>query len=113
MVKPSLPWCSRNVSATWSFVRWTAGAMMWLGGSWRSWMMYSPRSVSTGVTPIFSRWSFSPISSDTIDFDLAIVRAPTLLQRSAMMRRASSAVILGVPEIMRSIGSPGIRPISR
>ncbi len=25
--------------------------MMWLGGSWRSWMMYSPRSVSTGVTP--------------------------------------------------------------
>ena len=25
--------------------------MMWLGGSWRIWMMYSPRSVSTGVMP--------------------------------------------------------------
>ena len=31
--------------------RWKAGAMMWLGGSWRSWMMYSPRSVSTGAMP--------------------------------------------------------------
>ena len=25
--------------------------MMWLGSSWRSWMMYSPRSVSTGMMP--------------------------------------------------------------
>jgi hypothetical protein len=25
--------------------------MMWLGSSWRSWMMYSPRSVSTGSMP--------------------------------------------------------------
>ena len=34
------PWC-----------RCTAGAMMWLGASSRSWMMYSPRSVSTGSMP--------------------------------------------------------------
>ena len=33
-----------------------------------------------------------PISSEIIDFDLAIVRAPTLWQSSVMMRRASSAV---------------------
>ena len=26
--------------------------MMWLGGSSRSWMMYSPRSVSIGLTPV-------------------------------------------------------------
>ena len=38
--------------ATCSFVRWMAGAMMWLGVSWRSWMMYSPRSVSTGVDAV-------------------------------------------------------------
>ena len=46
---------ARKLSATCSFTRWIAGAMMWLGGSWRSWMMYSPRSVSTGVMPFASR----------------------------------------------------------
>ena len=47
-------WCGpcRKLSATSSLLRWTAGAMMWLGGSWRSWMMYSPRSVSTGVDAV-------------------------------------------------------------
>ena len=59
--------------------------MMWLGGSWRSWMMYSPRSVSIGAMPSASRWSLRPISSDTIDFDLATVRAFMLRQRSVMM----------------------------
>ncbi len=42
----------RKSSRTWSMLRCTAGAMMWLGCSPRSWMMYSPRSVSTGVTPL-------------------------------------------------------------
>jgi len=41
-------------SATWPFVLWIAGAMMCEGRSCASWMMYSPRSVSTGVTPAAS-----------------------------------------------------------
>ena len=38
----------RKLASQSSRLRWNAGAMMWLGSSWRSWMMYSPRSVSTG-----------------------------------------------------------------
>jgi hypothetical protein len=41
------PWAASNSSATWALVLWMAGAMMWDGGSPASWMMYSPRSVST------------------------------------------------------------------
>ncbi len=44
--------------------------MIWLGGSWRSWMMYSPRSVSTGTMPLASRNGLSAISSVTMDFAL-------------------------------------------
>ena len=50
----------RKLSSQSSRFRWNAGAMMWLGSSWRSWMMYSPRSVSTGVMPWRSRWSLMP-----------------------------------------------------
>jgi hypothetical protein len=39
-----------------------------------------------------SRCSLSAISSESIDFDLVTVRAPTLWHSSAMMRRASAAV---------------------
>ena len=56
------------------------GAMMWLGGSWRSWMMYSPRSVSTGVMPFSSRNSLMAISSPIIVLPLVTVFAPTRRQ---------------------------------
>src|SRR4030067_446964 len=52
-----------------------AGAMMWLGGYCRSWMMYSPRSVSTGSMPCFSRCSLMAISSPIMDLLLVTVRA--------------------------------------
>ena len=70
----------------------TAGAMMWEGISPRSWMMYSPRSVSTGVMPFAARWSLIPHSSAIIVLPLLTVRAPALRQMSSTMRRASSAV---------------------
>ena len=41
----------RNSCSTSFAVRWIAGAMMWEGASPRNWMMYSPRSVSTGFDP--------------------------------------------------------------
>ncbi len=41
-------WARRKSWRTWSMFRCTAGAMMWLGCSPRNWMIYSPRSVSTG-----------------------------------------------------------------
>jgi len=40
------------------------------GFSWASWMMYSPRSVSMGVTPACSRASLRSISSVAMDFGL-------------------------------------------
>ena len=65
----------RKLASQSSLLRWNAGAMMWLGSSWRSWMMYSPRSVSTGVMPWRSRWSLMPSSSLIIDLPLVTVRA--------------------------------------
>ena len=41
-------------------VTWTAGAMMWLGISPRSWMMYSPRSVSTGGDAVLGQEVVDP-----------------------------------------------------
>ena len=53
--------------------------MMWEGISSRSWMMYSPRSVSTGVDAVASSSdSLMPISSPTIDLPLVTVFAPSL-----------------------------------
>ena len=57
-------------------VRWTMGEMMCAGGSPRSWTMYSPRSVSTTRRPARSRAGLRPISSVTIDLDLATSVAP-------------------------------------
>src|SRR5881409_10295 len=82
-----------NSPATCPFVLWMAGAMMCEGRSWASWMMYSPRSVSTGVTPIASSASLRWISSVAIDLDFTAMRAPVRLAMSRMIRRASSAVV--------------------
>ena len=85
--------CSRRKrSATSSSVTWTAGAMMWLGVSWRIWTMYSPRSVSTAAMPCSSRCSLIPHSSEIRVLPLATVFAPASRQISSTIRRASSAV---------------------
>ncbi len=65
--------------------------MMWLGGSLRSWMMYSPRSVSTGISPFVSRQALSPISSETMDLPLVTVFARASRRISRMIARASAA----------------------
>ena len=57
-----------------------AGAMMCEGVSSRSWMIYSPRSVSTTANPASARAALRPISSATIDLPLAIVLAPCAMQ---------------------------------
>ena len=80
-----------NSSATCPFVLWIAGAMMCEGRSWASWMMYSPRSVSTGVIPSRSSASLRWISSVAIDFDFTAMRAPARRAMSITIRRASSA----------------------
>ena len=56
---------------------------MCTGCSPASWRMYSPRSVSTGVTPTASSAALSPISSVAIDFDFAASFAPAREQTSA------------------------------
>ncbi len=66
--------------------------MMCEGFSWASWMMYSPRSVSTGVMPAAARASLSSISSVAMDFDFTTRRAPAARAMSSTMARASSAV---------------------
>ncbi len=53
-------WEMRNCASQSSRFRWKAGAMMWLGVSSRSWMMYSPRSVSTGSMPCCWRCALMP-----------------------------------------------------
>jgi hypothetical protein len=70
-----------------------AGAMMWEGFSPASWMMYSPRSVSTGVMPACLSASLSSISSVAMDLVLTARRAPRCRQMSRMTSRASSAVV--------------------
>ena len=50
--------------------------MMWLGVSCASWMIHSPRSVSTTWQPAASSASLRSVSSVAIDFDFTIVRAP-------------------------------------
>ncbi len=66
--------------------------MMCDGGSPASWMMYSPRSVSTGSTPPATSASFSPASSDTIDFDLIAFFTPWRRQISSTRSHASEPV---------------------
>ena len=87
------PATSEIRSATCPLVLWMAGAMICDGFSWASWMMYSPRSVSTGVTPAFSSASFSSISSVAMDLDLTAIRTPRSRQSWRMVSRASSPVV--------------------
>ena len=75
-------------SATCSAVFSIAGATMCTGCSPASWRMYSPRSVSTGVTPTASSAAFRPISSVAIDFDFAASFAPA--PRGRRRRRTRS-----------------------
>jgi uncharacterized membrane protein len=81
----------RKLAAICLVVTWIAGAMRWLGGSSRSWMMYSPKSVSTGSMPWRARCSLMAISSPIIDLPLVTVRAPALRQISRTMSCAASA----------------------
>ena len=55
--------------------------------------MYSPRSVSIGITPAASSASFRWISSLAIDFDFTAMRAPVRAAMSRTTRRASSGVV--------------------
>ena len=61
------------------------------GASPRSWMMYSPRSVSIASMPAASIAALRPISSEIIDLPLVTALAPRALQRSRKIRRASAA----------------------
>ncbi len=79
----SLPTCRRFL--------WIAGTMMWEGVSPTSWMMYSPRSVSSTSMPAFSRWALRWISSETIDLLLTTVFAPRSARIRAMISRAEAA----------------------
>ena len=88
------PFSSREKSsATCPLVLWMAGAMMCDGFSCASWMMYSPRSVSIGVTPACSSASLRSISSVAMDFDFTAIRTPRSRQRRRTISRASSAVV--------------------
>ena len=70
--------------------------MMWDGVSPRNWMMYSPRSVSTGSIPAASRAWLRPISSAIIDLPLVTLFAPIDLHRSMMI----VARLLGVLRVV-------------
>ena len=61
------------------------------GRSPASWMIHSPRSVSTARIPCDSRWSVKPISSVAIDLDLTTSFAFLARQIALTIRRASSA----------------------
>ena len=57
--------------------------MMCDGASPRSWMMYSPRSVSIASIPAASSAWLRPISSEIIDLPLVTLLAPRARQRSS------------------------------
>ena len=84
------PAASVNSRATWGTVLCTAGAMMCEGISLASWMMYSPRSVSTTSTPSASSAALRWISSVAIDFDLTTSRTPSSRVMPSTIWRASS-----------------------
>ena len=88
--RPSGAWCFAKRSRICSRVLWMAGATMWLGVSPASWMMYSPRSVSTTSRSASSSASLRATSSPTIDLPLVTVRAPAFRQMSMMWPRASA-----------------------
>ena len=92
-MSPYFAWWAWKRSEIWSLVLWIAGAMMWLGGSSASWMMYSPRSVSIGSNPAASSASLSATSSPTMDLPLVIRFAPAARQMSMTMARISAGVL--------------------
>src|ERR1035437_6448590 len=71
---------------------WMAGMMMCEGVSPSSWMMYSPRSVSSDSTPFSQRKSFRCISSETIDFPFTSRVAPWSRRIARTIAFASSVV---------------------
>ena len=64
---------------------------MWLGVSPASWMMYSPRSVSTTSRSASSSASLRATSSPTMDLPLVTVRAFARRQMSMILSRAWGA----------------------
>ena len=78
--------------------------MMCEGASPRSWMMYSPRSVSIGSIPAASSAALRPISSAIIDLPLVTLFAP----RSLAELDDDLARLLGVARVMHvAAGSRG------
>ncbi|WBL36440.1 hypothetical protein O0235_02410 [Tepidiforma flava] len=71
-------------------LRWTAGAVMWLGPRPSRSTMYSPMSVSRTSAPASRSARVRPISSATMDFDLATRRASPSRRRT--ISTASAAV---------------------
>ena len=62
------------------------------GGSPASCRMYSPRSVSMGVIPFAASASFTPASSESMDFDLIAFLTPCRRQMSMSSSHASARV---------------------
>ena len=65
--------------------------MMWEGASPASWMMNSPRSDSTTVTPAPCIASLKEISSEAIDFDFTARVIPSSRAIRAAISRAWAA----------------------
>ena len=80
-------------SPTSSWLKCMAGITMWLGFCSLSWMMRSPRSVSTTSIPLASRKGFIPHSSVSIDLDFTILRTPCSrsIPRTILLNSAASA----------------------
>ena len=91
--RPVGPSRSRTARATCWRLLWMAGMTMWLGVSCASWMIHSPRSVSTTCRPAASRWWLRKISSATMLLPLASSLTFRSRRSSRMVSRASSAVL--------------------
>src|SRR5206468_2361039 len=93
-------------SATWPLVLWIAGAMMCDGRSWASWMMYSPRSVSTGVIPACSSASLRWISSEALDVvDQLLEVAIEVLERRLLDFPRHVAELLPLREVAERLAA--------
>ena len=86
----AIPWLSKDLAMS-RRVRWIAGFTMCDGFSCSSWIMSSPRSVSTASMPRSPRNSFSPISSVVMLFILRTFFAPLASSIPSMVSRASAA----------------------
>jgi hypothetical protein len=86
----SMPTFSANSSAICRFDLWMAGTTMCDGVSCASWMIHSPRSVSTGASPSASSAAFRCISSVAMLFDLTTFDAPRARINPRTTRQASA-----------------------